>query len=440
MKLLPDPVCKRIANLWALANDPGGSAHECAVAREMLRKLQAELRLSDFMLVYLLEREQKSRGEFDPIEIMIYLFEEARIKLLPEQEIAVALWDTHTFVYHHYFHTPRLLLRSYATGCGKTALMSLLKQTTSNSLKLGNVTAAVIYNYLRNNPGSTFLIDEGENNPALWSGERLLLNIFNNGHRRDDDPIARVIHGKTVFYPCFAPLALAYVNEKRELPSQSLNRSIPIGMTENPEGRDEFDPEHSLCSEFRAGMRVFAERFERPLGVSFPEGFTGRVLDNWRPLIEIGTALGYSNTACMAALAVQRAVENIVSNLLSDIRRVFNILNVDRLWTPELLDGLYQLKDSRWNTFFGLDGTEDPHKLIPTELYRLLRRKGIWSRTVWKRIQGKRVDNVGFLLAQFEQAWRDISGTTAPQSSNITYLTSRVRGVPDPDDNTGTGE
>ena len=84
--------------------------------------------------------------------------------------------------------------------------------------------------------------------------------------------------------------------------------------------------------------------------------------------------------------------------------------------------------------FFGLDGTEDPHKLIPTELYRLLRRKGIWSRTVWKRIQGKRVDNVGFLLAQFEQAWRDISGTTAPQSSNITYLTSRVRGVPDPDD------
>ena len=82
MKLLPDPVCKRIANLWALANDPGGSAHECAVAREMLRKLQAELRLSDFMLVYLLEREQKSRGEFDPIEIMIYLFEEARIQAL----------------------------------------------------------------------------------------------------------------------------------------------------------------------------------------------------------------------------------------------------------------------------------------------------------------------------------------------------------------------
>ena len=35
MKIPSDAVCKRIANLWALANDPG-SEHESAVAREML--------------------------------------------------------------------------------------------------------------------------------------------------------------------------------------------------------------------------------------------------------------------------------------------------------------------------------------------------------------------------------------------------------------------
>jgi hypothetical protein len=40
------------------------------------------------------------------------------------------------------------------------------------------------------------------------------------------------------------------------------------------------------------------------------------------------------------------------------------------------------------------------------ELNRLLRRKEIWSRTVWKRIQGERVDGVGFLRDQFEHLAR----------------------------------
>ena len=104
MKLLPDPVCKRITNLWALANDPGAARTSARLRARCCVNCKPSFDFSDFMLVFLIEREQKSRGEFDPIEIMIYLFEEARIKLLPEQEIAVALWDTHTFVYHHYFH------------------------------------------------------------------------------------------------------------------------------------------------------------------------------------------------------------------------------------------------------------------------------------------------------------------------------------------------
>jgi hypothetical protein len=386
MRIPSDAVCKRIANLWALANDPS-SEHESAVAREMLCKLQAELGLSDFLLTYIIERQQKVPGEFDPIEIMLNLFEQARAKLTPEQEIVVALWDVHTYVYDHYRHTPRLVFRSYDAGCGKTALMSLLDQTVANSFPISDTTAATIYYHLRDNPCSTILIDEGEHNPALWSGDKLLLNIFDSGHRQGGfATVGRVISGKPVRFPTFAAYALAYVEDKHKLPVQSLSRAIVIEMMENAEGRDEFDLQHPLLGRFRAEMPVWGSTFKRPENVSFPKKFAGRVLDNWRVLIEIGDVLGYVNTTRAAALAIQGAI------------------------------------DARWSVFFGIEGTRDPHPLTASELYRLLRRKGIKPRTIWKYIDGKRRSNNGFKREQFERVRKDISGDTATQSGKIIAL------------------
>jgi hypothetical protein len=438
MKLPPQTTCKRIAAMYASANDPNNE-NEAAVARDMLRKLKLDLQLSEFVVTYVVERQQKSPEEFDPIEIMLHLFDVARIKLTPEQEIVIALWVLHTYIYEHYFHTPRLLLRSYGPGCGKTTLMSLLGQTTRDPFSVSNVTAAVIYNHLRQHSHCTFLIDEGESIPALWSGDRLLLNIFNSGHRRGGD-VSRVIAGKTVCYPTFAPLALAYVFDRRRLPPQSLSRSIPIEMTENSEGRDGFDPdENPLPSRFRAAMLDWATDFKRPTDVLFPAKLTGRALDNWRPLIELGTVLGYGDTIRTAALTIQGASENVGNALVRDIHRVFDRTGTDQEWTKDLLEALHQLEDAQWSGFFGIDGTKDPHKLTTTEFYRLLRGKRVESRTVWKRINGVRRSNNGFYREQFERVWRDISGDTPTQSSKILHLTRyTTKATPDTGADTDT--
>jgi uncharacterized protein DUF3631 len=421
MRIPSDAACKRVRDLWALANDRS-SSHESANARGMLRQLQRDLGLSDFLLCYLIEREPHPRGEFDPIEIMVNLFEAAKIRLTPEQEIVVALWVIHTYVYDRYLHTPRLLPRSYYPGCGKTTLMSLLGQTASNSFSIANTSAAVIYRYLRDNPRTTFFIDEGEHNPALWSGDKMLINIFDNGHRYDGR-VARVIRDKVVEFPCFAPLALAYVYERRELPPQSLDRSIPIEMVRHSEGCDEFEG-HPLLTGFCAGMRAFAEGFQRPSGMTFPQEFTGRVLNNWRVLIELATVLGYPNTGRAAALIIQRSIEDVANRLLADNRRVFILLKADALWTSELLAGLHQLEDGFWNVFFGIRGNEDPHRLTPGEFYHLLRKKRISkARTVWHRVNGVRVSHPGYVREQF-----NISDDTATQQSNVRYLTDRVCG------------
>ena len=109
---------------------------------------------------------------------------------------------------------------------------------------------------------------------------------------------------------------------------------------------------------------------------------------------------GYGNTIRAAVLAIQGASENIANALVRDILRVFDRMRIDQIWIKDLLPALHQLEDAQWGVFFGIDGIEDAHKLTATELYRLLRRKGIKPRTIWKYTNGVRCSNNGFRREQ----------------------------------------
>ena len=184
MRLPPDNVCKRLADLFWRANDPA-NRHEADLARATLHKLCGDFGVTDFMLCWILDRQRRDPDDFDPVEIICCdLFERFGMKLAPEQEIVVALWAAHAHVYNQFTHTPRLLLRSREPGVGKSALMGLLDGIIDNSLLLHNTTPPVIHHWLRHHPRTTFLIDEGEHQGALWFKDRLLLSVLDSGHRR----------------------------------------------------------------------------------------------------------------------------------------------------------------------------------------------------------------------------------------------------------------
>jgi hypothetical protein len=112
-----------------------------------------------------------------------------------------------------------------------------------------------------------------------------------------------------------------------------------------------------------------------------------------------------------------------VVRVFGDSRQIFERRGIDRIWTdPEFLPALHELENAGWDEFWGLDGDLDPHKLTRSELYRMLRTKGVRSRTVWKRIGGERVSDKGFLREQFDPVWRQLFPGTAAQSSKIIAL------------------
>jgi hypothetical protein len=142
-------------------HDPNNQ-NEATVTRDMLSKAKLDLQLSEFVVTYVVERQQKSPEEFDPIEIVLHLFDVARIKLTPEGEVVIALWVLHTYIYEHYLHTSRLLLRSYGPGCGKPA----------SNRQLGQLAATVRSECARLIPEAAGDLPKTCPNQIFWAGSK----------------------------------------------------------------------------------------------------------------------------------------------------------------------------------------------------------------------------------------------------------------------------
>jgi hypothetical protein len=398
---------------------------EKANAFAALKRLQCQFDLSDVELTFIAEYWQheptnlraRSERRDNPLESIMALLAASRIILGPlEQEITVSLWALHTYIYRAFAHTPRLLIRSTEPGCGKTTLLSFLERIVHCGYKSDHVTPAVIYHRLKDLQ-TTFLLDEMENS-KLWDNNRLLLNVFDSGHRYDGK-VSRVVKNQVVEYPTYAPLSLALIVGKRLAP-QLLSRSIVIDMEAHSEGLDQLIAhDRPELTQARYSFLSWAENFQRPktsnLGI-----LTGRTADNFRTLIEVADDLGYGDTARAAALALHRPHENPVNALVSNIHRVFE--GSDRFWTEELLSALHQLEDASWDEFWGLDGTKDPHKLRRGELYQMLRAKRIYSKSVQKVVDSRRISRKGFMREQFGRVWDDQFTGTSAQPKKIIRL------------------
>ena len=421
----------RAAKLWAYAfnnANPGESANALAA----LRRLQSEQGLNDIELAFIVEQGQKeptpsqlglSERPPNVLELILHLFDKVHIVLPLEQAMTAALWILHAAVFRQFLHTPRLALRSFMPESGKTALMSAMELLIRDVLKTGDTTPAVLYHQLKAVPDSTLLLDEVEHS-SLWDNSKFLLRVIDEGHRAGGT-VTRVYKGKVVKFPVFAPLALAFVVGKRTLPPQVLSRSIVLDIQRHPDGRDMLLTDDGALVPIRQAIAQWAAEF-RPQNV-LPV-LSGRAANNWHPLVEIATSLGYGVTARAIALRLHRHNIELEVVLLADIQRVFEQHNLDRIWTDELLAALHQLEGSSWDEFWGLEDNEEPHKLRKGDLYRLLRRKGIRSRSVQRVCGEHRESRKGFLREQFEPVWAELFGTSA-HPSKIIRLTRHKSGT-----------
>jgi hypothetical protein len=425
----PDALWSRIAALWAHAHGaPGTSAGEQAKAFAALEELKSDFDLSDIQIAYMAEFQmldpssrivRRERAE-NAFEIVLATLDNAAV-ILPTFEFAVtvAAWVLHTYVFDRFIHTPRLLVHSREPGCGKTALFACVEGMANNAFRDSAVTPAVIYHQLLDCPRTTLLLDEIEHS-TLWKQHDPIVAIIDTGHRQGGY-IPRVIRGKVVRFPTFAPLALAPVFNRRsreKFPLQIVSRSISLELVKRREGRDEIFSDDPRFPPIRAIINRWAETFQRSKTIILPQQFHGRTADNWRVLIAIGDALGYGATVRAAAIAVEAASFDPELRFYGDIFDVFEKKQVDRFWTSELVQALREIEHGLWAA------------LTNDAFYDRLYRKGIDYRTVWKvGADGTRRSNKGFYREQFEPVWRDLLGHTETQSSKIIRLPRHKRGT-----------
>jgi hypothetical protein len=105
-------------------------------------------------------------------------------------------------------------------------------------------------------------------------------------------------------------------------------------------------------------------------------------------------------------LSRQHQDEDLVVELLADIRQIFDAFAADRLASADLCDALHGIEDHPWGEWRGLHDNRTPRPLSQPELSNLLRPFGIAPRPLWppgprSGLKSRR----GYFRHQFESVW-----------------------------------
>jgi Protein of unknown function (DUF3631) len=437
-------LCERIglAQLFARLNERDPETHE-SVRQEILSFLvQRRKRWNDLVELLSLGKNMFDwEPASDPADLaalaqrpldLIERLLERHVWLTEVQRIAITLWVVHTFIFQQYSITPRLVPQSPVEECGKTTLLSLIKELAFEACRYDSVTPASLVRLINQCWSPTLLIDEGDNQNL--STNAILRAFLNSGHRYDGR-FTRVINGKEVSFSTFAPVALAVIGRLPSLPF--LSRSIVIRMERKPANTEleEFDLNMEpglarMCQTVYEATFAWTQKVQFDPNPKMPDELRNRARNNWRALLAVADAQGpgWGKRARNAALALSAGRhEDPGILLLRDIHKCFEASPADRLSTVALLAALIALEDT-WAEWRGPKKNQPPHPLTPGDLAQLLDLFEISSRTVWPRGPRAAGESAkGFYRGQFKRAWAaycDITDTddTASQESNFKRL------------------
>jgi Protein of unknown function (DUF3631) len=228
-------------------------------------------------------------------------------------------------------------------------------------------------------------------------------------------------------------MALAAIGS---LPLPLMQRSVIIHMEKAADGSIKRFDTGDVATVHRINIVYgYVARWARSkpaldLNPGLPRNMRNRLADNWRVLVGIADSFG----PAWARLAREAAVtfactyhdEDVGVILLSDIRDIFNRMATDRVTSVDLIASLLEIDESAWGEYRGEQDSQQPRKLSPGEMARLLRPFGIRPRSVWpltKRHEGAS-SRKGYYRSQFESAWARYcqpAGTTA-QPTKVAFF------------------
>lgn len=365
-----------------------------------------------------------------PDELLSELSATVRRFIVCQQETAdaVALWAAMTWFIDVVQVAPIAVITAPEKRCGKSQLLFLLGKLSQRPLVASNISPAAVFRTI-DAWKPTLLIDEAD---AFMRENEELRGLLNCGHTRDSAYTVRIV-GEAMTPTRFNVWGAKAIAGIGHLADTLMDRAVTLELRrklEHEKVERQRYAEPDLFETLAAKLARFAEDYReavRRARPALPPSLNDRAQDNWEPLLAIAEVAGgeWPATAKRAALKLSGAdstTESVGSELLADIREVFEMKRLTRISSVNLIAALCEDEEKGWATYNRVK------PLSPRQLNRKLDGYGINSKKI--RV-GHETPN-GFEIAQFTDAFARYLSPPGKMDLNPEHS-------PKPNNNAGSG-
>jgi len=359
--------------------------------------------------------------------------------ILGQHEInAATLYVAMTYVYRSFYVIPYLHIKSAVNGSGKTNLMQILVNISSNASDTDDITAAAIASEA--NDGLTLLIDQID---TLMERDKdlakALEGIFNGGYKKSGKRKKMANDNTTVItQKTFCPKILSGI--EIPFPDSTQSRCIPIEINRATHGELETIEEFWIqdIEEQSPALRqmlddwgeTVAEKLSTKKQMKLSDDLEPRGKEIWKSLLRIAELAGkewyrkaWDSSVQLSGLTNKPREKSDSEKLLEDIKKVFAEKgDPTRIESNVLVNALLLIEEAEWMEYRGKG-------LTKTQMARLLKRfkdeslKKTIKPTKWR--QGTETIR-GYYLMSFREAFKryvpsvetDTSATSGTNSTN----------------------
>ena len=340
----------------------------------------------------------------DPAQLLTDIATTIRRFIVCAEEVAnaMALWIAMTWFIAVIMVAPLAVITSPEKRCGKTRLLSLLSRLSARVITTSNISPAALFRAIEAwNP--TLLIDEAD---SFVKDNEELRGLLNSGNTRDSAYVIRTVGDNftPTKFSTWGAKALAGIGHVADTLMDravilELRRKLPHEKVERirDAGPGLFDELSSKLARFAGDYSEKVQQARPPL----PNSLNDREQDNWEPLLQIAMVAGdewlkIGTTAAVKLSGSESVVQTIGTELLSDIKEIFEEKKIDRISTSELIKALCADGEKPWATYKrGLP-------INPRQLASKLKGYGIHSKSI--RTSDTETPK-GFERHQFEDAF-----------------------------------
>ena len=362
----------------------------------------------------------------DPAALLTDIAAAIRRFIVCGQEVAhaVALWVAMTWFIDVVQVAPLAVITAPEKRCGKSQLLFLLGRLSARAITASSISPAALYRTI-DAWQPTLLIDEAD---AFMKDNEELRGLINSGHTRDSAYVIRTV-GESFTptkFTTWGAKALAGIGHVADTLMDravilELRRKLPHERVD----RIRYAEPH-LFEDLRAKLARFAEDYSdqvRQARPFLPPSLNDRAQDNWEPLLAIALVAGggwleIGTTAALKLSGSESAAQTVGTELLADIKEVFEVKAVDRISTVELIKALCGDDEKPWATYNrGLP-------IKPRQLSKKLSGYGITSKPI--RLSSIEVVK-GYDQGQFRDAF--LRYLAPPPSITVTRLQTNNDGL-----------